>query len=558
MAEELTGFGVAAGLAIGPVAQMPRVPAVPADDPPECSPEGELARARTALEAVAVALERQAEGMGASAQGVLYAQAMMARDPGLLEEVTHRVATGASAPLAVDRAVAVYRALLAAAGEYVAARVADLDAVRDRAVAHLLGLPLPQVPNPGHPFVLVARDLAPAEAVTIVPGQVLALVTEEGGPTSHTAILVRDLGIPAVLGCAGATDLATGREVIVDGGGGRVIVAPGRSDLAMAYRRRAARSAARRDTSGPGMTRDGHPVALLANVARLDNLPAAVAAGAEGVGLLRTEFLFADRITPPSVTEQQAAYAEVLKAFPEGRVVIRTLDAGADKHLPFLQLDEEPNPALGRRGLRGVRRWPEVLADQLEAIGRAAQAAAARTWVMAPMIATPGEAGWFCAQVRRQPVALAGVTIELPAAAVCADAILREADFASVGTNDLAQYAFGADRLLSDLAPLLDHWQPALLRLVAMALDAGTSAGRPVGVCGEAAGDPALALVLVGLGAESLSLAPSGLADVRTLLARHTLDECRALAEQVLAAADADHARQQVRATVPALEELGL
>jgi phosphotransferase system enzyme I (PtsI) len=205
-----------------------------------------------------------------------------------------------------------------------------------------------------------------------------------------------------------------------------------------------------------------------------------------------------------------------------------------------------------------VRLWPEVLRDQLDAIGRAAARSSAESWVMAPMVATAEEAGWFCGQARRQPIAKAGVMVELPAAALTADAILAEADFASLGTNDLAQYTFGADRMVSGLAALQDSWQPALLKLVSMTADAGERAGRPVGVCGEAASDPVLALVLVGLGVKSLSMAATSMADVRTLLAGHTFEECRRLAQIALNAPDAKTGRDRVRAEVPAVEELGL
>jgi phosphotransferase system enzyme I (PtsI) len=441
-----------------------------------------------------------------------------------------------------------------------AARVADLDAVRDLALALLAGVEAPAVPDPGHPFVLVAFDLTPADTATLDPAKVLAIVTEEGGPTSHTAILAKALGVPAVVGCAGATGLEEGVTAIVDGGAGSVLARPDDDEVAGASRRAAARSAALAAApTGPGATADGHRVLLLANIGGTRDLAPALAAGAEGVGLFRTEFLYLDRADPPGVDEQAAAYAEVAAAFPGGRVVIRTLDAGADKPLPFLDLGDEPNPALGVRGLRAVRRRPELLDDQLTAIGRAASGGGAEVWVMAPMVADAEEAAWFAERARREPVARAGVMVELPSAAVTASAVLGACDFASLGTNDLAQYTFGADRMVGALAPFQDPWQPALLALVAMTCDAGKATGRPVGVCGEAAGDPALALVLAGLGVSSLSMAPGSLADVRALLGRHTLAQCQAIAADARAQTDAASARQVVRAAAAdALEALGL
>jgi phosphoenolpyruvate-protein phosphotransferase (PTS system enzyme I) len=561
MDEGLAGLGVSAGLAVGPVVRMPEVElkaSVTTTVTTTFDPAAEQARVSAALEAVAVDLETLAETAAAEAKGVLQAEAMMARDPGLGDDILRRVSEGNPAAAAVEAAMAVYRATLAAAGEYMAARVHDLDAVRDRVLANLAGVEVAKVPDPGHPFVLVARDLAPAETATLKPERVLGLVTEEGGPTSHTAIIAKSLGVPAVVACAGALELTDGTRVIVDGGAGTVIVDPDEQQVAAARERAARRAAARRLTSGPGQTKDGYKVKLLANIGGPKDVAGAVEANAEGVGLFRTEFLFLDRPDPPSVSEQEEVYAEILAAFPEGRVVLRTLDAGADKPLPFVDLGEEPNPALGQRGLRAVRLFPEILRDQLDAIGRAAARSSAETWVMAPMVATAEEAGWFCGQARRQPIAKAGVMVELPAAALTADAILAEADFASLGTNDLAQYTFGADRMVSGLAVLQDSWQPALLRLVKLTADAGERTDRPVGVCGEAASDPVLALVLVGLGVKSLSMAATSMADVRTLLAAHTLEDCQRYASHALEAPDPKAGRDRVRHEVPEVEELGI
>jgi phosphotransferase system enzyme I (PtsI) len=569
--DPLRGVGVSPGVAVGPVASMggrvPEPPAAPDEQPPGDPASrsarrgaGEAEAAEAALAAVAADLEARGERAGGDAADVLQAQAMMALDPGLAEKIEQATAEGRTAARAVFEAFASYREELAEASEYLAARVADLDDVRDRAVARLLGVPMPGVPDPGHPFVLVARDLAPADTAALDQRTVLAFVTEEGGPTSHTAILARSLGVPAVVGCAGATALADGTRVLVDGGSGEVVPDPAEAAAAAAVRQAAARrSALAGAPSGPGATADGRRVLLLANVRGPAEVPDALAAGAEGVGLFRTEFLFLDRTQPPTVAEQEAAYRQVLDAFPAGaKVVIRTLDAGADKPLAFLTPHDEPNPALGQRGLRAARLAPEILAGQLEAVGRAATSSRAAAWVMAPMVATAAEAAWFRDQAHRHRVATAGVMVEVPAAALLAEAVLAEADFASIGTNDLAQYTYAADRQLGGLAAFQDPWQPALLALVARVGEAGRSLGKPVGVCGEAAGDPVLALVLTGLGMTSLSMAPAALSAVRLLLARHTLDDCRRLAAIALAAGDAETARALVREAAPAAAELGL
>jgi phosphotransferase system enzyme I (PtsI) len=400
----------------------------------------------------------------------------------------------------------------------------------------LLGQPLPGVPERDAPFILVADDLAPADTVTLTPDRVLALVTVRGGPTSHTAILARSLGIPAVVACAEAASLREGEILEVDGGTGLIRLGIGPDEAAETNRGEQLRRAARAASRGPGRTADGHPVALLLNIGDASGAAAVAKVDAEGVGLFRTEFLYLDRQDAPSVGEQVALYTGVLGAMAGRKIVVRTLDAGADKPLPFLNPDHEENPALGVRGLRTARRSPEVLADQLEALALAQQATGAVVWVMAPMVATAAEAKWFTELAHEHGLAIAGAMVEIPAAALRAADLLQYADFLSIGTNDLAQYTLAADRMAGELADLLDPWQPALLDLIRMTAEAGLAAGKSVGVCGEAAASPTLAPVLVGLGITSLSMSASAVADVRDALAAVTLAECRDLAAAALAA----------------------
>ncbi|HEY8990292.1 MAG TPA: putative PEP-binding protein, partial [Candidatus Limnocylindrales bacterium] len=237
----------------------------------------------------------------------------------------------------------------------------------------------------------------------------------------------------------------------------------------------------------------------------------------------------------PSVDEQVALYTGVLEAMAGHKIVVRTLDAGADKPLPFLNPDAEPNPALGVRGLRTARRSPDVLTDQLAALALAQQATGAVVWVMAPMVATEAETKWFTDLARGHGLPIAGAMIEIPAAALRAADLLKHADFLSIGTNDLAQYTLAVDRMAGELADLLDPWQPALLDLIRMTAEAGLAVGKSVGVCGEAAASPTLAPVLVGLGITSLSMSASAVADVRDALAAVTLADCRELARNALA-----------------------
>ncbi|MEV0667028.1 phosphoenolpyruvate--protein phosphotransferase [Actinomadura luteofluorescens] len=560
MGEVMQGAGVSPGVGTGPVRTI--AGAVP--EPPAGSRHGGDAGAEgdsalAALEAVAADLEERGEHAAAAGNAdgrdVLNAQALMARDPGLADGVRAKIGEGTSAARAVFEAFGVYREMLAGAGEYMAARVTDLDDIRDRAIARLLGLPMPGVPESDEPFVLVARDLAPADTAVLDPAQVVAFVTEEGGPTSHTAILARTMGVPAVVALPGATSLPEGTRVLVDGAAGTVLPDPSEAEVATARAAAAARASALEDSTGPGATRDGHPVPLLANVGGPKDVEAALANGAEGVGLYRTEFLFLDRAAPPSDEEQEEAYRKVLEAFPEGRVVVRTLDAGADKPLAFLPAPgEEPNPALGERGLRMMRRHPDVLASQLAALTRAAAGLSVKLQVMAPMVTDAGEAAYFAAACREAGVEHPGVMIEVPAAALRARDLAPEVEFFSIGTNDLTQYACAADRQVGGLAHLQDPWQPAVLDLVAPAAGAGV----PCGVCGEAAGDPALACVLVGLGVTSLSMSAPSLPLVRAALVRHTLEECRAAAAAARAARTAEQAREAARAHLPGLADLGL
>ncbi|ONK15550.1 phosphoenolpyruvate--protein phosphotransferase [Streptomyces sp. MP131-18] len=544
----LQGVGTGGGTVFGPVARMAPAPVPPAPRTvPAAEAPAEAARVRAALKGVAEALDQRAAATTGPAAEVLSAQVMMVADPALADRAEALVRDGADGPRALTAAFGEFRAALGAAGGLFAERVADLDDLRDRAVARLLGLPMPGLPEPGHPYVLVAADLAPADTALLDPAQVVALVTEQGGPTSHTAILARSLGVPAVVGCVGAGALTDGQPVLVNGTDGTVEADPAPEAVAAAaareerHRRRAA------GLTGPGRTADGHPVKLLVNLGAPHELQAAAAADSEGVGLFRTEFLFLDRTEAPSVAEQTDAYARVFAAFAGRRVIVRTLDAGADKPLPFATAADEQNPALGVRGLRTASRDPGLLDDQLLALARAAGDSTAEVWVMAPMVSLPGEAADFAERVRAHGLPRAGAMVEVPAAALRADGLARACDFLSIGTNDLSQYAFAADRTLASLAGLLDPWQPALLDLVHLTATAGARHDRPVGVCGEAAADPALALVLTGLGVTSLSAAPAAVPDVRAALAAHPLADCRALAELARTAPDAAAARARVR-----------
>ena len=544
----LRGRGVSSGLAVAPVVHL--APPLPEPDAGVlialADREEEVSAIHWAAVAVAEDLRGRTEAASGEAREILDASRLLASDPELLSEASALVRTeGRSAARAVWETAATHERALASVGGRMAERVADIRDVRDRIIAELLEVDMPGVPERDEPFVLVATDLAPADTASLQGGRCVALVTEQGGPTSHSAIIARALGLPAVVGVADASGIPAETVVLVDGDRGEVQVDPPRSRIDAAER-----AAVVVPFDGAGRLADGSSMPLLGNVGSAADAGAAAAAGAEGVGLFRTEFCFLGRAEAPGVAEQVEAYRGVLAAFPGRKVVVRTLDAGSDKPLPFANDDHEENPALGVRGLRIARRSPALLDDQLRALAEAAAAESALVEVMAPMVATVDEARDFAERARAAGLARVGVMIETPAAALLAAELLEVVDFVSIGTNDLAQYTLAADRLLGDLGDLNDPWQPAVLRLIGEAGAAGREAGKAVGVCGEAGGDPALAPVLVGLGATSLSMTPRALGRVAAALGEVTAAQCRAAAAAVLSAATADEARAAASAAL--------
>ncbi|WIV55190.1 phosphoenolpyruvate--protein phosphotransferase [Amycolatopsis nalaikhensis] len=518
----LSGVGVSPGRVSGPrvvvAADLPEPSSAPVPD----ALDVEAGKIGPAAAAVAAELSDRARSVSGDARSVLETTAAMASDPALIASAERLVRERSlPAPRAVWEAAGEFMTALRAAGGYMAERATDVADVRDRIVASLLGLAPPGVPELRSPSVLVARDLAPADTAGLDPDLVLALVTEEGGPTSHTAILARALGIPAVVACAGVL-ACDAPGLTVDGSAGEVTASDGVV--------RASARKSRPEWDGVGRLADGHRVKLLANVGSPADAHAAIAAGAEGIGLFRTEFCYLSAEEEPTEAAQREAYAAVLAPFAGRPVVVRTLDAGSDKPLAFLPMGAEPNPALGVRGLRIAFDRPELLDRQLSAITAAAADTGVELSVMAPMVATAAEAAWFAARARAAGIGRVGVMIEIPAAALCAEEILAEVDFVSLGTNDLAQYVFAADRQLGAVASLNDPHQKALLRLVGMVAAAGVEVGKPVGVCGEAAADPSLAPVLVGAGVTSLSMNAVALAGVGAALREVDLEACRALA----------------------------
>ena len=565
MSHHLTGRAAAPGVALAPAAVIR--PPVVSDEGKTGTPDEERARLEDALERAAQQLEELAEHvdqeLGASEAEIFEAHAAFAQDPELADRARKAVAEGHSAVEAVTSAFASFRALLRASeSDYLAARAEDLDDVRDRVLALLSGGTV-EVQAPNEPSVIVAHELSPSQTATIPRAVIAALVTETGSPTSHAAILARSLGVPAVVGATGIVELAAeGAELAVDGHEGLVIVDPDDEERTHVQQRLDEDARRREELEAlrelPAATADGHRIELAANIGAEQDLADAVDAGAAGSGLVRTEFLYLDRTTAPDVEEQADVISKVLRTFPDHRVVVRTLDVGADKPLPFIDREEEPNPALGLRGIRLSLARPSLFRDQLRAL-LAARAdvgdQGGRLAIMFPLVSLPAE----LIEARRHLEEVAaehdhdladlevGVMIETPAAALAAEPLASHCDFLSVGTNDLLQYLFAADRLLASVSELADACDPIVLRLLGDVAAAAHAHDAWIGVCGEAASDPATAVALVGLGIDELSMTPAAIPESKATLREVTLADCRHALDTALAQPDAEAAREALR-----------
>jgi phosphocarrier protein FPr len=408
---------------------------------------------------------------------------------------------------------------------------------------------------PDEPVIVVAEDLSPSDTAKLDPQRTLGVCTASGGPTSHTAIIARSLDIPAVVGAGPAvSEQANGTMSILDGAAGVLYIEPSEVDLASAreaqielQRRRDVEYQARYE---PALTTDGKRIEVVANIGKAEEAELAVNAGAEGVGLVRTEFLFLGRGEPPSEDEQFLAYTEMTRALNGLPLVIRTLDIGGDKALPYLSLPPETNPFLGVRGIRLCLRRPDLFTPQLRAIYRASTSGPIN--IMFPMIATLEEfreAKALAERVRGDigvPPVPIGMMVEVPSAVLMADEFAREVDFFSIGTNDLTQYVLAMDRLHPTLAPQVDALHPAVLRMIRRVVEAADGAGKWVGVCGGIAGDPLGAVILAGIGVGELSMSIPSVAAVKAKLRRGSYAQAKRMAERALACATPAEVRQLV------------
>jgi len=518
-----------------------------------------LAQVRTALAAKA---DRLRSAGADNEAGILDAQSLMLDDPALLDGSLPLIARGVSADDAVEQALEPFAALLRASPDPVfQARAADVHDVGMQIRRALRGAP-DTPPPPARPSILVARDLAPSQTAGLDRELVVGFAIEQGTATAHTAILARALGLPAVVGIAGVVDaVEEGQQALLDGDRGTLLLDPP-ADLVAKV---AAAPAGPAPDPAPALTRDGRRIDVGCNAAGPDDARRAAAAGADGIGLLRSEFLFLGRDRMPGEDEQVAMLEEVTSALAGRPVILRTLDVGADKPLPTLPQPAEANPALGVRGLRlQLLRRPDLLKVQLRAALRVAAQYPLR--VMFPMVGTLAEVG-AARQILRQaqhelfpsgdvPPMEVGIMIEVPAAAISADALAAHVDFFSLGTNDLAQYLFAADRTNPDVAHLADSLHPAMLRMIGDVAAAAHRHDRWVGICGEMASDPWALPLLIGLGLDELSVHPPAVAVTKAALRRLDSRECAEAATAALELADGQAVRRLLttRGLVPSTE----
>lgn len=558
----LAGLGASPGLVIGPIHVLSLAEPVVPDEPEPLTSGGD--RLHAALEATDGQLRALADDtarrLGAADAGIFKAQGELIADTDLITLACQLMVEGHGVAFAWNQAVERMVAKLSALGNPVlAARAADLRDVGRRVLAQIdpalkSGHDLPDVP-----CILVAPDLAPSDTAGLDPARVIGLATAQGGPTSHTAILARTLGIPAmVAGGPGLLALENRTQAILDGGTGRLYLDPSAADLASARawseRQRAKAEDEARARALPARTTDGHVVAIGANVNNPEQVPLALDQGAEGVGLMRTEFLFLERGDTPSEDDQYATYRGMLTALAGRPLIVRTLDIGGDKQVAHLHLPKEENPFLGVRGARLLLRRPDLMEPQLRALYRAARDGVpagaplgqhAPLSIMFPMITSVPEVlalRTHCDRIRVElgaPEVPIGIMIEVPAAAIQADALARHCDFFSIGTNDLTQYALAIDRQNTDLAPEADSLHPAVLRLIHMTCEGAARHRRWVGVCGGIAGDPFGACLLAGLGVHELSMTPRDVSAVKARLRASEIGDLRALAARACAQEDA-------------------
>ena len=505
---------------------------------------------------------------GEEAAEIFNAQKLMLQDPELINTVKTRVNTELiNIETALYESAESYAQQLEAIDdEYLSARALDIRDVTSRCLRNLLGLMDSPAAELKIPSIITSQDLTPSDTVLLNKDLVLGFCTEAGGSTSHTAILARGLGIPAVVGAGEAVkDIKTGDNLVIDGDAGEIVIDPDKKSLKQ-YKERQERfleiqAEAEAISHEPAVTTDGHLVEVVANIGSIDDVQPAILSGAEGVGLLRSEFLYLERPNLPTEEEQYQSYKTIADAFGEQPVILRSLDVGGDKDIPYIDMPAEDNPFLGVRAIRLCLSRPDIFKPQLSAALRAGYGNNLK--LMFPMVATIDDVLQTrqvleeCRQELRnegQNVAEKmdiGIMIEIPSAAILADQLADEVDFFSIGTNDLSQYTLAADRTNAQVAQIASGFQPAVFRLIKTVIDAAHAKGKWVGLCGEMAGEVLAIPILLGLGLDEFSMNPPAIPFAKRLIRSISMEQARNVAETALNLKSDDEIRRYIQEVVP-------
>jgi len=508
------------------------------------------------------------EECGEEEAEIFNAQKLMLNDPELINTAKSRVENEL---ISIEAALyetteSFARQLEAIEDEYLSARALDIRDVSSRCLRNLLGINKSPAASLTIPSIIVAQDLTPSDTVLLDKDFVLGFCTAEGGSTSHTAILARGLGIPAVVGIGeGLEEIKPGDNLVIDGDGGEVIINPDKKTIkeftARQSRLKELQAEAEAVSHQPAITTDGHQVEVVANIGNVDGIQSALDAGAEGVGLLRSEFLYLERQNLPSEEEQYQYYKTIADAFGERPVILRSLDVGGDKEIPYIDMPPETNPFLGVRAIRLCLTRPDLFKPQLRAALRAGYGNNLK--LMFPMVATVGDVEDIreifeeCKkELRAEGHDVAekmdiGIMIEIPSAAVLADQLTDVVDFFSIGTNDLTQYTMAADRTNAHVATLASGFQPAVFRLIKIVIDSAHAKGKWVGLCGEMAGELLAIPILLGLGLDEFSMNPPAIPFAKRLINSISYEHSKQIAENALQLRSDQEIRDYIKKEVP-------
>ncbi|SHK00740.1 phosphoenolpyruvate--protein phosphotransferase [Anaerobranca californiensis DSM 14826] len=566
----LYGIGASKGIAMAPVLLLKEEELVIPEKSVE-DLEGEIQRFKEAIEKSKTQLEKvkdlAEQKMGKDKAEIFAAHLLVLADPELINNVENGIKSEKkNAEFILDKTVKTFVQIFESMdNEYMKERAADIKDVGTRVLKNLMGIEMVNISKLDNEVIIVAHDLAPSDTAQMDKEKVLGFVTDIGGRTSHTAIMARSLEIPAVVGLGDITlKVKNGDYLIIDGDKGHVLINPDEETIEkyrqekQRYEEYRARLLQLKDL--PTKTKDGKQVELAANIGTPKDLAGVIKNGGEGIGLYRTEFLYMDRTSLPTEEEQFEAYKTVLEGMEGKPVVIRTLDIGGDKEIPYLNLPKEMNPFLGYRALRICLDKKEIFKTQLRALLRASVYGNLK--IMYPMVSALEEvrqANEVLEEVKREldnegiPYSKnfeVGIMIEIPTAALISDILAKEVDFFSIGTNDLIQYSTAVDRMNQTIAHLYSPYHPGVLRMIKMVIDNGHKEGIWVGMCGEAAGELPLIPLFLGMGLDEFSMSATSILPARELISKLTLDQVKEIAEKALSLSTAAEIEQYLKSIV--------